>query len=110
MGRVLGIYGDMVPLARFERATRGLGNRCSILLSYRGISGGDRGNRTPDLCDANAALSLLSYIPSPCQDYSIYLGLVLTLDLFDLVTHLAGGYHYLDYLSLPPADQSLPDG
>ena len=25
--------------------------------------GGDRGIRTPDLCDANAALSLLSYIP-----------------------------------------------
>ncbi len=24
---------------------------------------GDRGIRTPDLCDANAALSLLSYIP-----------------------------------------------
>ena len=26
--------------------------------------GGDRGIRTPDLCDANAALSQLSYIPS----------------------------------------------
>ena len=26
----------MVPLGRFERPTRGLGNRCSILLSYRG--------------------------------------------------------------------------
>ena len=25
--------------------------------------GGDRGIRTPNLCDANAALSLLSYIP-----------------------------------------------
>ncbi len=25
-----------VPLRRFERPTRGLGNRCSILLSYRG--------------------------------------------------------------------------
>ncbi len=25
--------------------------------------GGDRGIRTPDLCDANAALSRLSYIP-----------------------------------------------
>ena len=25
-----------VPLGRFERPTRGLGNRCSILLSYRG--------------------------------------------------------------------------
>ncbi len=25
--------------------------------------GGDRGIRTPDLCDANAALSQLSYIP-----------------------------------------------
>ena len=26
--------------------------------------GGDRGIRTPDLCDANAALSQLSYIPA----------------------------------------------
>ena len=26
-------------------------------------SGGDRGIRTPNLCDANAALSQLSYIP-----------------------------------------------
>ncbi len=26
--------------------------------------GGDRGIRTPDLCDANAALSRLSYIPT----------------------------------------------
>ena len=26
--------------------------------------GGDRGTRTPDLCDANAALSQLSYIPT----------------------------------------------
>ena len=26
--------------------------------------GGDRGTRTPNLCDANAALSLLSYIPA----------------------------------------------
>ena len=31
-------------------------------LSYRGPNG-DRGIRTPDLCDANAALSQLSYIP-----------------------------------------------
>jgi hypothetical protein len=28
-----------------------------------GHIGGDRGIRTPDLCDANAALSQLSYIP-----------------------------------------------
>ncbi len=27
----------VVPLARVELATRGLGNRCSIHLSYRGI-------------------------------------------------------------------------
>ena len=27
----------VVPLARFERTTYGLGIRCSILLSYRGI-------------------------------------------------------------------------
>jgi hypothetical protein len=53
---------------------RGLGNRCSILLSYRGAgavagggagAGGDRGTRTPNLCDANAALFQLSYIPIP---------------------------------------------
>ena len=31
--------------------------------------GGDRGIRTPDLCDANAALSQLSYIPERQQDY-----------------------------------------
>ena len=58
----------MVPLGRLERPTRGLGNRCSIHLSYRGTlnhfeSSGDRGIRTPNLCDANAALSQLSYIP-----------------------------------------------
>jgi site-specific DNA recombinase len=34
-------------------------------------SSGDRGIRTPDLCDANAALSLLSYIPTYSQNYSI---------------------------------------
>jgi hypothetical protein len=27
----------MVPLVRLERTTRGLGNRCSIHLSYRGL-------------------------------------------------------------------------
>ncbi len=32
---------------------------------------GDRGIRTPDLCDANAALSRLSYIPSFHPDYTI---------------------------------------
>ena len=30
---------------------------------YYYLVGGDRGIRTPDLCDANAALSQLSYIP-----------------------------------------------
>ena len=35
--------------------------RASVLYSVH--RGGDRGIRTPDLCDANAALSLLSYIP-----------------------------------------------
>ena len=30
--------------------------------------GGDRGIRTPDLCDANAALSQLSYIPTPALE------------------------------------------
>jgi site-specific DNA recombinase len=33
--------------------------------------GGDRGIRTPDLCHAKAALSLLSYIPTYSQNYSI---------------------------------------
>ncbi len=32
-------------------------------------NGGDRGIRTPDLCDANAALSLLSYIPTLSRLY-----------------------------------------
>ena len=31
------------------------------------ISGGDRGTRTPNLGDANAALSQLSYIPTPAH-------------------------------------------
>jgi hypothetical protein len=30
----------------------------------QGNYGGDRGTRTLDLCDANAALSQLSYIPN----------------------------------------------
>jgi hypothetical protein len=34
--------------------------------------GGDRGIRTPDLRDANAALSQLSYIPSLQRNYSTY--------------------------------------
>jgi site-specific DNA recombinase len=33
--------------------------------------GGDRGIRTPDLCDANAALSRLSYIPTT-RNYNIF--------------------------------------
>ncbi len=33
--------------------------------------GGDRGIRTPDLCDANAALSQLSYIPKLRWNYNI---------------------------------------
>jgi hypothetical protein len=34
------------------------------LVSSLKFSGGDRGIRTPDFCDANAALSQLSYIPA----------------------------------------------
>ncbi len=39
------------------------------MIQYIGVlpintPGGDRGIRTPDLCDANAALSRLSYIPT----------------------------------------------
>jgi hypothetical protein len=30
---------QLVPLGRLERPTPGLGNRCSIHLSYRGVSG-----------------------------------------------------------------------
>ena len=30
-------YGKLVPRARLERATYGLGNRCSVQLSYRGL-------------------------------------------------------------------------
>jgi hypothetical protein len=33
------------------------------LVSSLKFLGGDRGIRTPDFCDANAALSQLSYIP-----------------------------------------------
>ena len=41
-------------------------------LDFRGVLGivpfgGDRGIRTPNLCDANAALSQLSYIPTPLK-------------------------------------------
>ena len=38
MGAQFNFLLFLVPLARFERATRGLGNRCSIQLSYRGTS------------------------------------------------------------------------
>ncbi len=36
LGASLLIY--LVPLARVERAAHGLGIRCSILLSYRGLN------------------------------------------------------------------------
>ena len=36
--------------------------------------GGDRGIRTPDLCDANAALSQLSYIPASTVEIIAYMG------------------------------------
>ena len=45
------------PIAAMSR----WGNRFS---AYETVHGGDRGTRTPNLGDANAALSLLSYIPS----------------------------------------------
>ena len=41
--------------------------------------GGDRGIRTPDLCDANAALSQLSYIPTPTVKLYHIWGYLLTL-------------------------------
>jgi hypothetical protein len=31
--------------------------------------GGDEGDRTPDLCNAIAALSQLSYVPKPITNY-----------------------------------------
>ncbi len=37
--------------------------------SPKGSFSGDRGIRTPDLCDANAALSQLSYIPTDTELY-----------------------------------------
>ena len=43
------MYNDwrkVVPLARLERAAYGLGNRCSILLSYRGSPSRHRNTRT----------------------------------------------------------------
>ena len=43
-----------------------------IMVNLATIYGGDRGIRTPDLCDANAALSLLSYIPTFTLNYNIY--------------------------------------
>ena len=53
----------VVPLEGLEPPTRDLGRRRSILAELQGHDGGDRGARTPNLGDANAALSQLSYIP-----------------------------------------------
>ena len=55
----------VVPLEGLEPPTRDLGRRRSILAELQGHAGGDRGARTPNLGIANAALSQLSYIPSP---------------------------------------------
>ena len=55
----------MVPLEGLEPPTRDLGRRRSIQAELQGHFGGDRGARTPNLGIANAALSRLSYIPSP---------------------------------------------
>ncbi len=57
------VYPNMVPLEGLEPPTRDLGRRRSILAELQGRTGGDRGARTPNLGDANAALSQLSYIP-----------------------------------------------
>jgi hypothetical protein len=49
------ITGFQVPLGRFERPTRGLGNRCSIHLSYRGSK-------------LRLVPSLLDYVALWCDD------------------------------------------
>ena len=63
----------VAPRARFERATCGLGNRCSVQLSYRGFdenwptcekSGGAEETRTLDPHVANVVLYQLSYRPT----------------------------------------------
>jgi hypothetical protein len=63
---------------------------------------GDRGIRTPDLRDANAALSQLSYIPMTRLLYHIS-----AFDPFNLVAQLTGRCRYLHYLSVTPADECL---
>ena len=46
-----------------------------IMVNLATIYGGDRGIRTPDLCDANAALSQLSYIPTSTLEIIAYTSL-----------------------------------
>ena len=64
------VTGDEVLLTYIMPLTpQGISEeRAGFLCSVH--SSGDRGIRTPDLCDANAALSRLSYIPVPL-DYNI---------------------------------------
>jgi hypothetical protein len=69
-----------LKLGRLYACTFGHGKVIKKTLPFkeRGVLGivpfgGDRGIRTPDLRDANAALSQLSYIPSSNnKDYNIY--------------------------------------
>ena len=74
MGSFVRVFSYLEPRIGLEPMTCGLGNRCSVQLSYRGSCGvmrreeeglgGDSGTRTRNLGIANAALSQLSYIPT----------------------------------------------
>jgi hypothetical protein len=78
------------------------------ILPVRG--GGDRGTRTPDLCDANAALSQLSYIPKRDRNIITYPAYVLTQDFLDLVAYFARRHIDLYGISVTPAQQSFTEG
>jgi hypothetical protein len=90
--------------------------------------GGDRGTRTPDLCDANAALSQLSYIPVLTEIlYHIlaayketigynagasglwagYTVSGLTFDFFNLVAHFPGRHVDLYGIAIAPPQESF---
>ena len=57
-----------------ETGVRYLAEHSEFSVLPVGIFGGDRGIRTPDLRDANAALSQLSYIPHDDRTIIAYIG------------------------------------